>query len=118
MTETWEGRNGERYYLRYATIAPFRVTQEVFITAERSAGFFPKGGRGVATGGFSTGPYRGHVLLTPHARKVTRPTDDGTLVAECSCGGTYSIQQGNNALARLELAHAQHVTTQDLEELS
>ena len=37
------------------------VTEEEFIKAERSAGFRPKYGDGVATGGFSNGSISGRV---------------------------------------------------------
>jgi hypothetical protein len=37
------------------------ATREQFIQAERGAGFYPKSGSGVATGGFSGGATQGRV---------------------------------------------------------
>lgn len=45
----------------------------------------------------------------PHVRETTTPMDDGTLLADCSCGAEYSIPQGGNEYAALEAAHAKHV---------
>lgn len=53
---------GNRYYLKNAWETDFKeVTVKQFIQAERSAGFFPKAGQGVATGGFSGRGVRGRV---------------------------------------------------------
>ena len=38
------------------------VTEDAFVEAERNAGFFPKGGQGVATGGFGGHGVRGKVV--------------------------------------------------------
>ena len=51
----------ERYWLRVAGLAWQEATQEQFISAEHDAGFRPKGGDGVATGGFSAGGVEGKV---------------------------------------------------------
>lgn len=44
-----------------------------------------------------------------HVRETTTPMDDGTLLADCSCGTEYSVPQGGNEFAALEEAHARHV---------
>ena len=43
-----------RYWLREGNDPWKEVFEEEFIKAERSAGFYPKSGNGVATGGFSS----------------------------------------------------------------
>lgn len=50
-------------------------------------------------------------MATPetHVRETTTPLDDGTLLADCSCGAEYSVPQGGDEYAALEAAHAQHV---------
>jgi hypothetical protein len=49
-------------------------------------------------------------VLVGHVREATTPQDDGTLLADCSCGGTYSVPQGgDDEYGRLEQAHALHV---------
>jgi hypothetical protein len=43
-----------KYYLKLARVdEEFEVSRDRFIHAERSAGFRPKSGNGVATGGFT-----------------------------------------------------------------
>lgn len=44
-----------------------------------------------------------------HEREATTPLDDGTLLADCSCGGTYSVAQGGDEYAALEAAHREHI---------
>lgn len=44
-----------------------------------------------------------------HERETTTPMDDGTLLADCSCGASYSVPQGGNEYAALEEAHSRHV---------
>ena len=51
----------ERYWLKRTGSAWQEATQEQFIQAERNAGFRPKSGSGVATGGFSNGSITGRV---------------------------------------------------------
>ena len=51
----------ERYWLRENKRAWREATREEFISAERAAGFHPKSGEGVATGGFSNGALEGRV---------------------------------------------------------
>jgi hypothetical protein len=55
-------------------------------------------------------PYR-VMQAVAHRREATTPMQDGTLLADCSCGGTYSVPQGGNEYAALETAHAEHVST-------
>jgi hypothetical protein len=45
-----------------------------------------------------------------HEREATTPLDDGTLLADCSCGGEYSVPQGGDEYAALEAEHTRHVT--------
>lgn len=50
--------------------------------------------------------------MTPdqgHQRTATTPMEDGTLVADCSCGGTYSIEQGASEYTRLEAERLRHM---------
>lgn len=47
---------------------------------------------------------------TDHQREATTPMPDGTLLADCSCGGTYSAPQGGNEYAALQTAHQAHVS--------
>jgi hypothetical protein len=50
-----------------------------------------------------------HDSMTPeHQREATTPIEDGTLLADCSCGGTYSVPQGGDEYAALEEAHVRH----------
>ncbi len=51
----------ERYWLRISGLAWQEATQEQFMAAERTAGFYPKTGSGVATGGFGNGVIQGRV---------------------------------------------------------
>jgi len=52
----------ERYYLRTTWNKKWdEVSRREFIDAEREAGFYPKGGIGVATAGFSHGSVEGRV---------------------------------------------------------
>ena len=44
-----------------------------------------------------------------HVRETATPMDDGTLLADCSCGGEYSVPQRGDEFASLEAAHARHV---------
>lgn len=46
-----------------------------------------------------------------HVRETTTPMDNGTLLADCSCGAEYSVPQGDDEYAALEAAHTQHVET-------
>jgi hypothetical protein len=58
-----------------------------------------------------------HGSATPeHTREATTPQPDprvyvpgGTLLADCSCGGTYTAPQGGDEYAALEKAHLTHV---------
>jgi hypothetical protein len=43
-----------------------------------------------------------------HQREAVTPMQDGTLLADCSCGATYSVPQGGDEYAALEAAQAQH----------
>jgi hypothetical protein len=43
-----------------------------------------------------------------HQRDAVTPMPDGTLLADCTCGGTYSVRQGGDEYAALEAAQAQH----------
>ncbi|EFU5438376.1 hypothetical protein HT774_004154 [Salmonella enterica] len=54
----------QRYFLSHPAFGEKEVTQEEFISAERAAGFYPKSGSGVATGGFSCGDIRGRTELS------------------------------------------------------
>lgn len=55
-------RSRSRYFLKLGNAPEQEVTEEVFIRAERSAGFSPKPGCGpVATAGFSAGEVSGRV---------------------------------------------------------
>ncbi len=51
----------ERYWLRVSGLAWQEATREQFISAERTAGFRPMSGDGVATGGFCSGALNGRV---------------------------------------------------------
>ena len=51
----------ERYWLKVEDLAWQEATREQFILAERGAGFHPKNGTGVATGGFITGSLQGMI---------------------------------------------------------
>jgi hypothetical protein len=50
-----------------------------------------------------------------HMRETTTPMDDGTLLADCSCGAEYSVPQGGDEYAALEAAHAEHVAATEEE---
>lgn len=58
-----------RFFLSHPVFGEKEVTQEEFIAAERAAGFFPKSGSGVATGGFRCGDVRGRTELIPAQEK-------------------------------------------------
>jgi hypothetical protein len=52
-----------------------------------------------------------HEGMTPeHSREATTPMNDGTLLADCSCGGTYSVPQDpyGGELGALNAAHLEH----------
>lgn len=53
----------QRYFLSHPAFGEKEVTQAEFIRAERAAGFFPKSGSGVATGGFGSGDISGRIEL-------------------------------------------------------
>ena len=53
----------QRYFLSHLAFGEKEVTQAEFIRAERAAGFYPKSGSGVATGGFSYGDICGRTEL-------------------------------------------------------
>lgn len=46
---------------------------------------------------------------TGHERETTTPMDDGSLLADCSCGDTYAVPQGGDERRALEIAHQLHV---------
>lgn len=52
-----------RFFLSHRVFGEKEVTQDEFIAAERSAGFYPKSGSGVATGGFGCGDISGRIEL-------------------------------------------------------
>lgn len=52
------GQNGERYFLRIDEGPWVQVDEAAWCRAEGQAGFFPKGGRGPATGGFGSSASR------------------------------------------------------------
>jgi hypothetical protein len=52
--------------------------------------------------------------MTGHTRESATPTDDGMILADCSCGATYSVPQGGDEYGALERAHAEHVASPDL----
>ncbi|MCR3717804.1 hypothetical protein M8453_25040 [Citrobacter freundii] len=54
----------QRYFLSHPAFGEKEVTQAEFIRAERAAGFYPKSGSGVATGGFGCGDICGRVETT------------------------------------------------------
>lgn len=60
----------QRYFLSHPAFGEKEVTQAEFIRAERAAGFYPKSGSGVATGGFGYGDISGRV-------ETTRMADNG-----------------------------------------
>lgn len=53
--------------------------------------------------------------VVEHRREATTPgvllggEVSNQLIADCSCGGTYTIEVGENEYGRLEAAHAEHV---------
>ncbi|HHQ5858172.1 TPA: hypothetical protein ACSRRE_004261 [Enterobacter hormaechei subsp. hoffmannii] len=53
----------QRYFLSHPALGEKEVTQAEFIRAERAAGFYPKSGSGVATGGFGYGDICGRTEL-------------------------------------------------------
>ncbi|HHA2249955.1 TPA: hypothetical protein ACOEHG_004897 [Enterobacter ludwigii] len=53
----------QRYFISHSVFGEREVTQAEFISAERAAGFYPKSGSGVATGGFSSGDISGRTEL-------------------------------------------------------
>lgn len=44
-----------------------------------------------------------------HQRETATPMGNGTILADCSCGGEYSVTQGGDEYGKLEAAHARHV---------
>jgi hypothetical protein len=53
----------DTYFLKYSDDSePVEVSKERFIRAERSAGFYPKSGEGLATGGFSANGIQGSIV--------------------------------------------------------
>lgn len=61
-------------------------------------------------------------VLSEHVREATTSTDlliaggetqhePGLLLADCSCGDTYTVPSGGDEYAALESAHADHVRT-------
>lgn len=48
-----------------------------------------------------------------HEREATTPMEDGTLLADCSCGAEYGVPQGGNEFGALEAAHAAHVAAEE-----
>lgn len=45
-----------------------------------------------------------------HIREATTPMDDGTLLADCSCGEEYSVpQDGGDELEALEAERQRHI---------
>jgi len=58
-----------RYWLRTSGLQWQEATEEQFIQAERTAGFFPKSGCGVATGGFNSGALKGRVTYGKITKK-------------------------------------------------
>ena len=49
------------YFLKHTVFGEKQVTKEEWLSAERSAGFYPKYGDGPATGGFSSGGLSGYI---------------------------------------------------------
>lgn len=47
-----------------------------------------------------------------HEREATTPMEDGTLLADCSCGGTYSVPQGGDEYEALEAARRGHIASE------
>src|ERR1017187_6158915 len=54
------------------------------------------------------------VRATGHQRESATPMDDGALLADCSCGATYSVPQGVDEYDALEAAHARHIADEAL----
>ena len=46
-----------------------------------------------------------------HEREAVTPLPNGTLLADCTCGGSYSVPQGGDEYAALEAAHQEHALT-------
>jgi len=66
----------EKYYLKADFQNEYQeVTKEEFIQAERAAGFRPKYGDGLATGGFLGNGVSGSIKYTPDQR--VKECDDG-----------------------------------------
>lgn len=49
----------------------------------------------------------------PHIRETTTPMNDGTLLADCSCGDTYSAPQGGDEYEALEAERVRHAAATD-----
>jgi hypothetical protein len=56
----------------------------------------------------STGKAIGEAIMKKHVREAATPMEDGALVADCSCGGSYSVPQGGDEYGALEAEHARH----------
>jgi len=65
--------------------------------------------------------------MTAHVREATTPlggdpdlvnegNPDAILLADCSCGETYTVQQGRGEGERLDAAHALHVAQAEAKE--
>lgn len=74
----------ERYWLRVSGLAWQEATKDQFIKAERSAGFRPKSGDGVATGGFSCGAIQGRVTYGEITEEKYARDPDFLAVAKAS----------------------------------
>lgn len=48
--------------------------------------------------------------LQAHQREATTPMDDGTLLADCLCGETYSVPQGGGEYEALEAERRAHIS--------
>jgi hypothetical protein len=53
--------------------------------------------------------YREVQTYTYHKRETVTPMGDGTLLADCYCGATYSVTAGGDEYAKLEAARLQHI---------
>jgi hypothetical protein len=50
-----------------------------------------------------------HDAMTPeHQREATTPMPDGSLLADCSCGGMYCVPAGDDEYGALEAEHVRH----------
>jgi hypothetical protein len=78
---TWVGSHGEHYFLGVEGGPAERVTEEMFIRAERAAGFMSEPGAGrVATTGFVEGGVRGTIEHRSPSASGDGPADDGVSV--------------------------------------